>query len=929
MNVRRIWTIAFVLLTLVITLTGHVSAQEETPASTPLRSFGDVALQEFILCEKLKTKERLLWGQVPEAIYSNDLNISGKIQPDDYIKILTANNREDGTIRVQVFPSDGRVVGESKGRVWIDWASIVGGKSEHLMFECESTQNIFEEAIHADKIADGKATFLVRIENISGSSDLPSPFAPGVWVLHSAAGPLFNTGKADRGYGLEALAEDGNPAMLVDALSGMDLDTGVFNTPVGADSPGPLLPGGAYEFEVKATPDTPYLSFATMFVQSNDLFVGPGEMGIALFDMDGMAMDMMHDVTVALLLWDAGTEENEEPGKGPNQAPRQSAADTGPADGMATVHVVDDGFTYPDVSALVKVTIKLVKTADQDRGAKRETAYEVSVVQEPTQPAVPQVGEVVQIKNVRWHVFSAEDLGSELKGNGQSKTTKGRFIRVRFQFLNVGSDPLRYGGAELRDERGREYVHYDERFGSISEDEKCTGFFIHRLKPNLPTTCTTIYEVAVDAANLVFIASDLDGNENSETAIDLNIPAAMETPVHSSGEDVRVGRVRWRVISAEDLGNELKGNGNKETTEEHFIQVRFRFQNVGSETLKFGGVPLRDNLGREYAHLSGRWKYVPVDEACSGGGFLGLGDFRLKPNILTTCTTIYEVAEDATGLIFVASDLEGYTHDETKFIILNLSERANEKDTTPLSTQTSIPSPTPTVEQAVPRFTVAREVVNVRQGPGTNFSIIAKVSEGMQFEVIGQNLTGDWYQFCCVNGEQGWIYAPLLQVENPQLIPAATPTPAATSTIAAAAASLPTTLPTPEKATDSFLQALVFERTNEGLKRLGLTIDSPRDPSFVFSEDWIAAAVLLLLSKDTDHPLDDINESLYLPYIVAIQGVIASCTNDPRVIVEFADATASIAKEFGFAGRVDPYDGSGKLIDDGITRLVLQPQLTN
>ena len=35
--------------------------------------------------------------------------------------------------------------------------------------------------------------------------------------------------------------------------------------------------GEAYEFEVKATADTPYLSFATMFVQSNDLFVGPGE----------------------------------------------------------------------------------------------------------------------------------------------------------------------------------------------------------------------------------------------------------------------------------------------------------------------------------------------------------------------------------------------------------------------------------------------------------------------------------------------------------------------------------------------------------------------------------------------------------------------------------------------------------------------------
>ncbi|MDE0072170.1 MAG: spondin domain-containing protein [Caldilineaceae bacterium] len=219
-----------------------------------------------------------------------------------------------------------------------------------------------------EKSMEDAVTFLVRIENISGDSALATPFAPGVWVLHSDAGPLFTTGEADRGYGLEALAEDGDPSQLAAALSDMELHAGVFNTPAGSDAPGVLLPGGAYEFEVKATPHTPYLSFATMLVQSNDLFVAPDEMGIALFDMDGMAMDMMmHDVTADLLLWDAGTEANEEPGTGPNQAPRQSGANTGPADGMATVHVVDDDFTYPEVTALLKVTIDVVMMADDDK----------------------------------------------------------------------------------------------------------------------------------------------------------------------------------------------------------------------------------------------------------------------------------------------------------------------------------------------------------------------------------------------------------------------------------------------------------------------------------------------------------------------------------------------------------------------------------
>ena len=265
-----------------------------------------------------------------------------------------------------------------------------------------------------EEMMEGAVTFLVRIENVSGDSDLPTPFAPGVWVLHSEAGPLFTTGEADRGYGLEALAEDGNPANLLDALSGMDLHAGVFNTPAGADGPGPLLPGGAYEFEVKATPDTPYLSFATMFVQSNDLFVGPDEAGIALFDMDGMAMDMMHDVTADLLLWDAGTEENEEPGAGPNQAPRQSAANTGPADGMATVHVVDDGYTYPDVSALVKVTIEPVMMMDDAMDKEMDEKDDMMSDKDDMMAGDAMMGEIMLMEDgdTPYTVAAGDMLGS-------------------------------------------------------------------------------------------------------------------------------------------------------------------------------------------------------------------------------------------------------------------------------------------------------------------------------------------------------------------------------------------------------------------------------------------------------------------------------------------------------------------------------------
>lgn len=202
-------------------------------------------------------------------------------------------------------------------------------------------------------------TFNVTIENIgdtvqSGDS-LTTPFAPGVWAVHTAADPLFTAGQVDRGLGLEALAEDGNPAPLAEALAVQAgiAGSGVFNTPTDSDGPGVLLPGNVYQFSVDAVPGD-YLSLALMFVQSNDLFVSPDGAGIALFGDDGAPRN--GDVTGQLGLWDAGTEVNQAPGIGADQAPRQSGPNTGAAEG-GVVQPVSDSFTYPATADLIRVTI--------------------------------------------------------------------------------------------------------------------------------------------------------------------------------------------------------------------------------------------------------------------------------------------------------------------------------------------------------------------------------------------------------------------------------------------------------------------------------------------------------------------------------------------------------------------------------------------
>ena len=208
----------------------------------------------------------------------------------------------------------------------------------------------------AGAFSAGGTAFTVRIENVSGGSSLPGPFAPGVWAVHSGADPLFADGAADYGDGLVAVAEDGDPTALGASLAGDPslFDSGVFNTPEGAGGPAPIFPGEAYEFTVLADPANRNLSLATMLVQSNDAFLAPDGSGIELFDAGDNPIS--GDVTALVELWDVGSEVNEAPGMGPNQAPRQGGPDTGAMEGG--VHSFDNSTrSLPIASGIAMVTV--------------------------------------------------------------------------------------------------------------------------------------------------------------------------------------------------------------------------------------------------------------------------------------------------------------------------------------------------------------------------------------------------------------------------------------------------------------------------------------------------------------------------------------------------------------------------------------------
>jgi hypothetical protein len=208
----------------------------------------------------------------------------------------------------------------------------------------------------------GQTEFTIRVENIAKGETLklstggkaPFVLAPVLWVIHTSnTNPLFAGGQNEMMKGLEQLAEEGNTDPLTRSLGGGAgiVSVGAQARPEGSLVGGPLTPGKAYEFSVKAAPGQ-FLSIAAMFGQSNDWFYS-NDRPIALFNG---GKPVSGDMTPQLSLWDAGTEVDEEPGLGPNQAPRQTAANSGTAEKQSVAHVTGK-WAPPGVGSLIRITI--------------------------------------------------------------------------------------------------------------------------------------------------------------------------------------------------------------------------------------------------------------------------------------------------------------------------------------------------------------------------------------------------------------------------------------------------------------------------------------------------------------------------------------------------------------------------------------------
>lgn len=128
---------------------------------------------------------------------------------------------------------------------------------------------------------------------------------------------------------------------------------------------------------------------------------------------------------------------------------------------------------------------------------------------EPTPTLPPTVGQDVNVGEIRWKFLEATDIGQELKSDNQfveSKTTGGKFVKIRFEIENLGTEAVSFTGIEILDSKGRTFKPYQDRLFFIEDSEQC---ILLQLNPNLTKTCAEIFELPADATGLKISVGDL------------------------------------------------------------------------------------------------------------------------------------------------------------------------------------------------------------------------------------------------------------------------------------------------------------------------------------------------------------------------------------------------------------------------------------
>lgn len=139
-----------------------------------------------------------------------------------------------------------------------------------------------------------KARYSISVTNLTANQ----PMSPLAIMTHTEEYNLFEVGSA-ASMELEYLAEGGSNAELL-ALSDSESSVGA-----SVSGNGLLLPGSTDSVELTVTSYYPYLSIASMLVNTNDAFVGETGIDVSNLEVGGR-------YSMSMSVWDSGTEANDE-----------------------------------------------------------------------------------------------------------------------------------------------------------------------------------------------------------------------------------------------------------------------------------------------------------------------------------------------------------------------------------------------------------------------------------------------------------------------------------------------------------------------------------------------------------------------------------------------------------------------------------------
>jgi hypothetical protein len=156
---------------------------------------------------------------------------------------------------------------------------------------------------------------------------------------------------------------------------------------------------------------------------------------------------------------------------------------------------------------------------------------------------------------------------------------------------------------------------------------------------------------------------------------------------------------------------------------------------------------------------------IATEEAATGESDVVTGEQTLTATTDDVATQVTEQAVTSTST--VEPDEEVTATDEDAEVTATATLLEETPEPSPTVTPISEIDATSASTEVIFGRVISDQTVNVRSGPGTDFSPVGVLEPGERFEVLGENDDGTWVNVQLADGTRGWVFAQLVEIESP------------------------------------------------------------------------------------------------------------------------------------------------------------------